>query len=295
MYSYFEYHKVCQHCGIDFIAQKSSTSYCSLSCARSAYKQRQKEKRLQSTKEEVIERNRQILSSKEYLSITETSRLLGVSRPTIYKMAKQGIFHLSYLTKRTVRISRKEIDIIREKQTPLPISSPEKPQEEYLTKKNALDIFGISDAWFYKKTSKTGIHSITVKGQNLYPISELTKLFQKKEYAAIKEWITAEELAKTHKLTKPYIYEYIGKHNIPKKKDGSMILISKLHWDKARGVDNQSKELYYTVPQAMEILHVSRGQVYDIVRNLKVPKIKSGNFSLLDKEAIDTLANNRKR
>ena len=65
----FEYKKVCKLCGNTFVAQKSTTNYCSKNCASRGYKAEQKEKRRQADGDEIKERNRQNLLAQEYLSL----------------------------------------------------------------------------------------------------------------------------------------------------------------------------------------------------------------------------------
>ena len=48
--------KLCEHCGVEFIAQKVSTRFCSHTCASRAYKQRKREQRVETTEKAVKER-----------------------------------------------------------------------------------------------------------------------------------------------------------------------------------------------------------------------------------------------
>jgi Fic family protein len=82
----FEYKKVCKFCGNEFVAQKSTTKYCSDTCANRGNKAEKRQERLRLESEEIREQNRQTLLSQEFLSISSAAALLSISRPTIYKM-----------------------------------------------------------------------------------------------------------------------------------------------------------------------------------------------------------------
>ncbi len=78
--------RICQHCRESFTARTTVTKYCSHGCASRAYKQRM---RNQNVEKSVVETVREIsisrteLQAKEFLTISEASQLLNVSRWTI--------------------------------------------------------------------------------------------------------------------------------------------------------------------------------------------------------------------
>ena len=121
--------KFCQHCGQAFVAQKTTTRFCSHKCASRAYKQRKREEKVGSTLKEQIQTvtsaNSEKLQSlqslpiqtgnfinlrdKEFLSVQEAAILLGASRWTIQRMIQRGDIKAGKLGKRTI-IPRSEID-----------------------------------------------------------------------------------------------------------------------------------------------------------------------------------------
>ena len=86
--------KICQWCGAEFVAQKVSTKYCSHRCANLAYKQATREKRVKQVEAEThfikSEKPKENVKDKEYLSIAQTSVLLGLSLQAVYKMIYAG-------------------------------------------------------------------------------------------------------------------------------------------------------------------------------------------------------------
>ena len=91
--------KTCLQCGNLFTARTTVTKYCGDNCAKRAYKARKRqhkiEESLKETKEQqVLQKVATIssdsLSNKDFLSITDASKLIGVSRWTIQRMIKRG-------------------------------------------------------------------------------------------------------------------------------------------------------------------------------------------------------------
>jgi excisionase family DNA binding protein len=121
--------KFCQHCGQAFVAQKTTTRFCSHKCASRAYKQRKREEKVGSTLKEQLQtvtsansENLQSLQSlpiqtgnfinlrdKEFLSVQEAAILLGASRWTIQRMIQREDIKAGKLGRRTI-IPRSEID-----------------------------------------------------------------------------------------------------------------------------------------------------------------------------------------
>ena len=90
--------KTCKHCGNAFTARTTVTKYCGDTCAKKAYKARKRKEKIQATlttdmqhqKEAVQIPNLTTVNNKDFLSITEASQLIGVSRWTIQRMIQQG-------------------------------------------------------------------------------------------------------------------------------------------------------------------------------------------------------------
>ncbi|PRP68278.1 DNA-binding protein [Nonlabens agnitus] len=88
--------KKCQQCGNAFIARTTVTKYCGDRCAKRAYKARKRAEKIKATLEEEMQPKVAIPSStnsinqKDFLSISEASQLIGVSRWTIQRMIKRG-------------------------------------------------------------------------------------------------------------------------------------------------------------------------------------------------------------
>ena len=90
--------KNCKHCGNAFIARTTVTKYCSDSCAKKAYKVRKRNEKIQSTLTVDIQKLRDAqtitnlnnVNNNDFLSVTDASSLIGVSRWTIQRMIQKG-------------------------------------------------------------------------------------------------------------------------------------------------------------------------------------------------------------
>ncbi len=119
--------KFCQFCGQAFIAQTTTTRYCSKSCNSRHYKQKKREEKVQAALQQEMNTPSQMeqmqtlqtlpikvgnhvnLRDKEFLSVQEAADLVGASRWTIQRMIKRDQIKAGKLGRRTI-IPRKEID-----------------------------------------------------------------------------------------------------------------------------------------------------------------------------------------
>jgi excisionase family DNA binding protein len=292
-----QYEFTCKVCGKTFTAYKRTTKYCGKTCAKRGYKAEIRKVEIRQSSEEVQEQNRQKLLSQEYLSLTNASALLGISRPTIYKIIANGELATIRVSERIVRVKKSDLEKLQSKTlAPLKHSVAEmnKTIEEYISMQDALQQFNISQTWFYNKVRNKKITTITIKGKIHYPIQPLRKLFAKKEYAEVVEWCTVKELMSMYDVSVKYVYSFVSRNNLPRKREGKITVISKFHWDKAQGNDPTEKGLYYTVPEITEKYGLNRNQIYGLTATHKVPKITHGRFVMISREHFDNLMSNRK-
>ena len=105
--------KTCEYCGKAFVARTTVTKCCSDVCSKRAYKARKRQEKIQATIEQDLNKPLEAqtvnsptapinLNSKDFLSITDASLLIGVSRWTIQRMVKRGQL-------KSVQFGRKQI------------------------------------------------------------------------------------------------------------------------------------------------------------------------------------------
>jgi len=104
--------RICLNCGEEFIAKTTVTKYCSHKCNSQHYKKRVKNKKIEKSNTDTIQiktKSIEEINAKEFLSVNETVKLLGISRSTIYRMFKTGALPQNKIGGRTI-IKRKDID-----------------------------------------------------------------------------------------------------------------------------------------------------------------------------------------
>lgn len=104
---------ICVECANDFTAKTTVTKYCSKKCNTRAYKRGKSSEKLlpiiQKTKriqQKVLEN----LSLKEFLSVTEVSKLIGCSRQNVYKLINSGRLKATNLLLKKTIVKRVDLD-----------------------------------------------------------------------------------------------------------------------------------------------------------------------------------------
>ena len=144
--------RICQQCGNEFEARTTVTKTCSDTCAKRAYKARQRTAKVAVSDEQtrrIIVKPIQDIRAKENLNIADASKLLGVSRWTIWRAIGSGNLHAVKLGRRTL-IRRSDIDRLFElptvvlKSMPAPVALA-----DCYTMKEIHEKYGISEKALY--------------------------------------------------------------------------------------------------------------------------------------------------
>ena len=175
--------RICEHCKYEFIAKTTVTKYCSTKCASKAYKARHRAAKVkQSNVQTEALRNRPIeeIKAKDYLSINEACKLIGLSRRTIYRLIDQG-------------------HIIKHK-----------VGTRSLLNRAAVDKYIISTASPLHKADKPITESITIGHNNSLQVSECLSLDEVMETygiseSALHQLIRREQIPRMRKGKKAYI------------------------------------------------------------------------------------------
>jgi len=105
--------RICQYCGKDFEARKTTSKTCSDYCAKMLYKQKQRLAKIEASNTEtkvVKAKPLEAIKEKEFLTVRNVAKLLNCSRQTVYDIIKKGgIKAINLKVKKTI-IKRSEID-----------------------------------------------------------------------------------------------------------------------------------------------------------------------------------------
>ena len=106
-----EVKRICQWCGKPFIAQKTTTCYCSPQCSKRGYKHRIKERKMELRHIQEMQELRSSLEKQEYFTFSQAARLMGVSRQYIYKLVKEDKLRASRISGRMALVRRADIEL----------------------------------------------------------------------------------------------------------------------------------------------------------------------------------------
>ena len=179
MSSNIKIQRICQHCGNEFIARTTTTLYCSHRCNSAAYKAKQRagkveqiNKETQSIKSQPIEE----LKAKEFLSVTQVSKLIGCSRQNVYNLINTGKLKATNILLKKTIVKRSDLDKLFKEPTnrTQPEGIPETQKQE-LNNWVQAGGFDISDCYNLTEIqSKYGISETAL--QNLIKRNSIPKI-----------------------------------------------------------------------------------------------------------------------
>ena len=285
--------KICQWCGVEFVAQKVSTKYCSHRCANLAYKQAVRDKRVKQAEAETLsiklEKPIENVKNKEYLSFAQAGKLLGLSRQAVYNMVKAENLKASKISSRLSFIRRVDIDAMLENR-PYKTLHPKDtvPITDFYTTAEIKEKFGVKESWIYEIAKEHNIPRTFNRGRTYWSKKHIDSYFAKKAPdASITEWYSVAELQEKFGMTLSAIYTFVYKNVIPKRKEGKMVYYSKKHFDIAKGIATPEEPQYYTIPEAMEKYNLTRDQLYHYVKYHNITRIKVGKYTKILRSELD--------
>ena len=285
--------KICQWCGVEFVAQKVSTKYCSHRCANLAYKQTVRDKRVKQAEAETLsiklEKPIENVRDKEYLSFAQAGKLLGLSRQAVYNMVKAGNLKASKISSRLSFIRRVDIDAMLENR-PYKTLHPKDtvPITDFYTTAEVKEKFGVKESWIYEIAKEHNIPRTFNRGRTYWSKKHIDSYFAKKAPdASITEWYSVAELQEKFGMTLSAIYTFVYKNVIPKRKEGKMVYYSKKHFDIAKGIATPEEPQYYTIPEAMEKYNLTRDQLYHYVKYHNITRFKVGKYTKILRSELD--------
>lgn len=183
MSSNIQVQRICQYCGKEFTARTTVTQYCGDTCSKRAYKQRltvskieASNKQTQRIKNQPVEE----LKAKAFLSISDASKLIGISRRTIYRMIERGELITGKAGKRTI-IRRSDLEQLLFEQPRTVAPQPEKEQLNIsgcYTLTEVQDKYGISETALQNLIKRNNIPKIKQGWFAYVPKIEIDKIFQ---------------------------------------------------------------------------------------------------------------------
>lgn len=177
-----EVKRICQWCGKPFIAQKTTTCYCSPQCSKRGYKHRMMERKMELRHMQEMQELRSSLEKQEYFTFSQAARLMGVSRQYIYKLVKEEKLRASRLSGKMSLIRKADIELmLKSKPYERLVAKNDFDITEYYTAEEIAQMrvlptgpqytsigLPIHDSWRYSKTYAERIRSYVLLSLPIY-------------------------------------------------------------------------------------------------------------------------------
>ena len=275
-----EVRKICQWCRKAFIAQKTTTCYCSHRCSSLGYKERIRERKRELKKMQEILTPRSAVEGQDFLSFAQVAKLMGVTRQYIYKLVKENKLRASRLSEKKSFIRKADIELML-KSKPYERIMPKEDLDitEYYTAEQIAEKYKVNPKWVWTYTREHNIPKVKIRQFNYYSKKHIDAAFAKyKVDNDLTEWYTPEEIQEKYGMTRVAIRSQVYRNNIPSKKEHGQIFYSKLHFDLSKSSGQEQEAEYYTVQEAMKKFNLTRESVYNTLRFHKIKREKKGRF-----------------
>jgi excisionase family DNA binding protein len=179
MSSNIQVQRICQHCGTEFTARTTVTKYCTDTCGKRAYKARVRAGKVEESNKQTQQiKNRPIeeLKAKEFLTVSDVSKLIGCSRQNVYKLINTGKLKATNILLKKTIIKRSDLDKLFKEPTnrTQPEGIPETQKQEL---NNWVQAGGFDIADCYNLTEIQNKYGISITAlQNLIKRYEIPKI-----------------------------------------------------------------------------------------------------------------------
>lgn len=97
--------RICEFCLKEFTAKTTKTRYCSHKCNSRGYKALARNEKVDVSNHQtlsVLNADMEKIKQREFLNITQASKLFGISRRTVYRLIDRGVLNVAKFGTRTV-------------------------------------------------------------------------------------------------------------------------------------------------------------------------------------------------
>lgn len=212
--------KICQWCGKPFIAQKTTTCYCSHQCSNLGYKERIRERRRQLKRAQELLQPRQAAEGQDFFSFAQAAKLMGVTRQYIYKLVKESKLRASRLSGKKSLIRRADIELMM-KTKPYERIMPKDDFDitEYYTAEEIAQKYKVNAKWVWTYTRQHKVPKVRIRQFNYYSKKHIDAAFAKYEVDSdLTEWYTPEDIQEKYGMTRVAIRSHVYRNNIPSRR-----------------------------------------------------------------------------
>ena len=167
MSSNIQVQRICQHCGTEFTARTTVTKYCSHRCGSLANKAKKRAEKVQKSNTETKQiKTKPIeeLKAKEFLTVSDVSKLVGCSRQNVYKLINTGKLKATNILEKKTIVRRCDLDKLFKEVHEIE-TIPEQQKQELNDWKQAgafdiADCYTINEVLEKYSISETALHNL---------------------------------------------------------------------------------------------------------------------------------------
>jgi len=172
--------RICEYCNEEFSARTTVTKFCSHSCSKKTWKKRNKEKKIENSNQETIQKlslHIEKIKANEYLTIPEAAKLIRVSRSSIYRIIWSGALKVLKVKSKTI-IAKSELDdfLLKLSNDTSAIKDSITEETELLSFPEILHLYPISEKTLYSMVKRKQITKKKIMGTNFVPKVEIIKI-----------------------------------------------------------------------------------------------------------------------
>jgi excisionase family DNA binding protein len=177
--------KICQLCGKEFIAKTTVTRYCGIVCRKRIVQINARNLKIEANNKEtkaIKAKPIEQLKEREFLTVTQVSKLIGCSRQNIYKMINSGKLKATNILEKKTIIKRSNIDKLFEPAEAPVINTVIEPIQidiaECYTLIEIQNKFGVSERAVSEIVKRNGITKIKNGLYSYVPKLSIDKIFK---------------------------------------------------------------------------------------------------------------------
>ena len=232
------------------------------------------------------------IRQRDYLTITQAAKLLGLCRRSIYNLIYAGSLKASQVSKCKTIIRRSDVEAMMDAN---PYQKRHKQEQEaiveFYTTAEIKEKYAISESWLFKVDKEKNIPKVFRRGKTFWSKRHIDKFFSKNESDTdIKVWYTAQDIMDKYGMTITAVYCMISQNAVPKKKENKNVYYSKHHVDMVKSEQEQeaiAEPQYDSIPEAMEKYGLTRDRLYHYCKYYNVPRIMRGKYAFIEKSKLD--------
>lgn len=214
--------KKCLTCGAEFIASKMSNKYCCRECERDASRKREAKRKKsvrESEKEAALDKERDAVASRPFLTPSDVALLLDMSVSTVYRCFYSGIIRAVRIRRKTL-VRREDLDKYFEDAGPYRKRSYKRKQEqEYYTLQEIMDKYKIGRKAVWGRCDRLGIPKV-YEGRNTFYSKKLidANFSELLDVIDIDNYYTLSQIMEMYNMTQGAALCFVKYHAVPRVK-----------------------------------------------------------------------------